>query len=76
MKWENRDINVEKWANIPKFSKLEDIATSVRLLELFFDDVLVDMVLVLATPSCTAIKRKQTLDLTLLTKKYCLPYFL
>ena len=43
MKWANCNINVEKWANIPKFSKLGDIMTPLRLLELFFDHVLVDM---------------------------------
>ena len=43
MKRANRDINVVEWANIPKFSRLDDIVTPVRLLELFFDDVLVDM---------------------------------
>ena len=44
MKWANRDINVVEWANIPKFSTLDDIMTSLRLLELFFDHVLVDTV--------------------------------
>ena len=43
MKWINCDINVAEWANIPKFSTLGDIVTPLRLLELFFDDVLVDM---------------------------------
>ena len=42
--WENRDINVVERANIPKFSKLDDIVTPLRLLELFFDDILVDMI--------------------------------
>ena len=32
-----------EWANIPKSSKLDDIKTSLRLSELFFDDALVDM---------------------------------
>ena len=36
MKWANRDINVIEWANIPKFSTIENIVTPVRLLELFF----------------------------------------
>ena len=31
-------------ANIPKFSELDYIVTPLRLLELFFDDVLVDMI--------------------------------
>ena len=31
-------------ANIPKFSKQDDIVTPVRLPELFFDDVFVDMI--------------------------------
>ena len=44
MKWENRDINVTEWANIPTFSKLDDIVTPLRLLQLFFDDVIVDMI--------------------------------
>ena len=30
MKWENRDINVVEWANIP------NLLTPLRLLELFF----------------------------------------
>ena len=36
MKWANRDTNVVEWANIPKFSALDDLATPLRLLELFF----------------------------------------
>ena len=44
MKWKNRDINVVEQANIPKFSKLNDIVTLFRLLELFFDNVLVYMI--------------------------------
>ena len=36
MKWANRDINVVEWANIPKFSALDDLVTTLRLLELFF----------------------------------------
>ena len=36
MKWANRDINVIEWANIPKFSTIENIVTPLRLLELFF----------------------------------------
>ena len=68
MKWETRDIDVVEWANTGKFSKLHNIVTPLKLLELFFDDVLVDMVLV--TPSCTAIDRKQTLVLKLLMKKF------
>ena len=35
-KWANRDINVIEWANIPKFSALDDLVTPLRLLELFF----------------------------------------
>ena len=31
-------------ANTGKFSKLDNIVTSLRLLELFFDDMLVDMI--------------------------------
>ena len=43
-KWENRDINVVEQANIPHFSKLDDIGTPLRLFESFFVDVLVDMI--------------------------------
>ena len=35
-KWANRDINVVEWANIPRFSALDDLATPLRLLVLFF----------------------------------------
>ena len=44
MEWGNRDINVVERENISKFSKLDDIVTPFRLLEVFFDDVLVDMI--------------------------------
>ena len=43
-KWANRDINVVEWANITKFSTLDDLVTPFRLLKLFFYDVLVDMI--------------------------------
>ena len=36
IKWANHDINVVEWANIPKFSALDDLVTPLRLLELFF----------------------------------------
>ena len=36
MKWANCDINVVEWANIPKFSALDNLETPLRLLELFF----------------------------------------
>ena len=44
MTWENRDIYVAKLANTPKFSRLYDIVTFLRLLKLFFGNILVDMV--------------------------------
>ena len=43
MKWENHDINVVEQANIPKFSKVDNIGTPVRYFELFFDNALIDM---------------------------------
>ena len=67
MEWENYDINVIEQANIPKFSKLDDIVTPIRLFELFFDDALIGM---LGTPSCTVRERKQTLVLKLLIKRF------
>ena len=33
-----------KQVNIPKFSKLDDIVTPLRVSELFFDNVLVDII--------------------------------
>ena len=36
MKWGNCDINVVKWANISKFSALDNLVTPLRLLKLFF----------------------------------------
>ena len=44
MKQGNRDINVVEQANTPRFSKLVNIVNRLRFLELFFDDVLVDMI--------------------------------
>ena len=61
MKWKNRDVIVAEQTNIPQFSKLDDIGTPLRLFESSFVDMLVDMIL--ATPSCAVIERKQTLVL-------------
>ena len=45
MKWEgNRYLNVIERVNIPKFSTLDDKVTPLRLLELFFDNELIDMI--------------------------------
>ena len=44
MKWGNRDTNVVVQANIPDFSKLDDIWASLRLYQLFFDDALVNVI--------------------------------
>ena len=44
MKSESRNINVVKQANIPQFSKLDDIGTPLIIFESFFVDVLVDTV--------------------------------
>ena len=44
MKWGNCDINVVEWANIPKYGKQDDIVTPLRLPELFFVDVLANMI--------------------------------
>ena len=44
MKWETRDINDVKRANIEKFSKIDNMVILLRLLELLFDNVLVDMI--------------------------------
>ena len=42
--WKNRDVNVVERANTAKFSNIDDIETPLTLLKLFFDDVLVDMI--------------------------------
>ena len=44
MKGEICNINAAEQANIPEFSRLDDTVTPLRHLELFFDDVLVDMI--------------------------------
>ena len=44
MKWENHDINAAEQANIQTLSKLHNIWTPLWLLELFYDDALVDMI--------------------------------
>ena len=44
MKWENRDISVIERTNIPQFNKVDDIVNPLRLLKLFLDDALVDMI--------------------------------
>ena len=36
MKWANRDNDVVEWADIPKSRALDALATSFRLVELFF----------------------------------------
>ena len=43
-KSENCDINIVEQANIPHFSKLDDIETPLRLFESFFVDVLGGMI--------------------------------
>ena len=43
LKWAICDKHALDWASIPKFRTLDDIVAPVRLLELFLDDVLVDM---------------------------------
>ena len=43
-KWENRNINVAEQTNIPQFSEIDDIGTSLRHFESFLVDVLVDMI--------------------------------
>ena len=44
MKWKSRDIIIVERANVPKFSKINDIMNPLILPELFFDDVLNDMI--------------------------------
>ena len=44
MKCETRDVNVTERVNDPKFSKLDNTVTPFTFLELFFDYVLVDII--------------------------------
>ena len=44
MKWKNRYINVVEQANIPQFSRLDNIVTPLKRFESFFVDVLVDII--------------------------------
>ena len=56
-----------EWANIPKFSTLDDIVTPLRLAELFLDDVLVDMIF--GYSKLYSHRKKVALVLILLMKK-------
>ena len=68
MKSANRDINVIVWANITKFTTLDNIVTPLRLLELFFDDALVDMIF--GYTKLHSHRGKAGISLTLLMKKF------
>ena len=59
MKWESVDINVVEQVNTVKFSKLDNIGAPLRLFELLFDNVLVDMIV--SYTKCSVIQRKRTL---------------
>ena len=75
MKWEYDDINVAERANIPKFSTLDDIVIPLRLLELFFDCVLVDMIFVY-TKLCSHRKKADIHCVkSVLIRSYSGPYF-
>ena len=68
MKWKKRDVNV-----VPaKFSKLKDIVTSLILLKLFFDDVLVDMIV--GYTKLYSHREKANVSLTFLIKKFAYSY--
>ena len=64
MKWENRNINVVERANIQKFSKLDHIVTPLSLLELFFDDTLVDMIVYCTSLYCHREKASVCFEIT------------
>ena len=71
MKGKNRDIIIAKQGNIPNFSKVDNIVTPLRLLELFFDYVF-DMIF--GNPKFYIIERKQALFLKLLLKLFAYWY--
>ena len=64
MKWENRNINVKEQANTAKFSKLESKETLLRLLELFFHDALVDMIVGYTKSYCCIEKASSNSEIT------------
>ena len=68
MMWANRDINFAEWANIPKFSALDDLVTPLRLLELFF--VTFQLIWFLATSSCTI--ENESINFEITNDKICL----
>ena len=61
-------MHAVEWANIPKFNKLDDIVARLRLLELFFDDALVDMIF--GSTKLYSHREKADISLKLLTKKF------
>ena len=70
LKWGNCDINVVEWLNIPKFCTLYHIVTPLRLLELFFDDVLVDMIF--GHTKLNSRREKADINFKIFNKKVCL----
>ena len=74
MKWENRDINVAEQENFPKCSKLDNIVTPLRLLELFFDDIIGNMIV--GYTNLYSHKKKVEISFEITNAKVHLPYFL
>ena len=65
IKWANRDNNLVEWANIPKFSALDDLVTPLRIFELFFViSVTYQLIRFLATSSCTVEKAGINFEIT------------
>ena len=67
MKQKNRDVDVVEWA---KFSTLENIVIPLRLLELFFDDALVDMIV--GYTNLQNHREKEDISFEITNKKICL----
>ena len=67
MKGKNRDIIIAKQGNIPNFSKVDNIVTPLRLLELFFDYAFDT---IFGYTKFYIIERKQALFLKLLLKLF------
>ena len=64
----NRDINVVEWANIPKLSALDDLVTTLRLLELFF----VTYSLIRFLPSSSRTVEKASINFKITIEENCL----
>ena len=70
MEWETSDINVVERSNTEKFSKIDNIVTALRLLELLFHDALVDMIV--GYTKLYSLREKIDISFEITNEKICL----